>query len=876
MNSWGIPTQKSVRQSLLVGLALLCQTVALQAAPPEVREFLESHCSYCHDADTQEGGLDLTSLNWPASDGDSMNVSHVESSQTAWERVLTKVKSGEMPPATEKRPNEADANSFTEQLSGRLRDVSLGRQQTQGRVVYRRLNRSEYTHTLHDLLGISTPLEEMLPEDGTAEGFDNVGQALNLSVAHLERYLKAADIALREATAATPEPQTRTIRTDFEETWHDYNHGFQNSQWINADDGNLAIVSGGGSIAHGTLRAWAPPVADAKYRFRFRARAMMKRRVDGEQVLTHDRSIIARVGIASQLKDGLAQSQCFYELSPKEYREFVFEARVPSGHTFSIAPHRVVPVEPDERAMVQGMCVVVDWIDIEGPLHASASNGGGAACWPPRGHQLLYGDLQLEPASAGISGPVYRVNSDKPDIDARRLIARFLPIAFRRPVSDAEIETHLELFREQLSLGRPFDDALRAAYKMALTSPQFLFLREVPGRLDDFAVASRLSYGLIGSLPDERLRRLASEGKLSKPELLRQETERLLAHPLSNRFVKSFLGSWLNLRDIDFTQPDLKLYPEFDSYLQSSMVAESESYFQYLIDENLSVRHIVDSEFAILNARLAEHYGLSAAFAAAQPSANQRFVSVAPDVDGEKRDPMHARVSEGSFPPEHERLIRCELPPGSPRGGVLTQGAVLKVSANGTTTSPIVRGAYVLERILGTPPDPPPSNVPAVEPDTRGATTIREQLKKHRDSPACASCHAKLDPPGFALESFDVTGRWREQYRILPESATDKRVKNAGSDVRYYELGPVVEPHYQLADGRKFADIHEFKQLMLEDTRQIARCMVEKLVTHLTGATPQFADNEVIEEILDATKNEGYRLRDLLHGVVQSRVFLNK
>ncbi|HBE70114.1 MAG TPA: hypothetical protein DDW52_18355 [Planctomycetaceae bacterium] len=878
--------------TLLMAVAVW-RAVDCTAAPPGVSEFLDTYCIYCHDADTQEAGLDITSLDWPSDAATSVGDSQVNSSHVTWQRILSKVTSGEMPPASEERPSEVSARRFREFLGSRLHQTSLSRQRTHGRVVYRRLNRSEYTHTLHDLLGISTPLQEMLPEDGTAQGFDKVGRALNLSVAHLERYLRAADLALREATATTPKPQTRLIRTDFEETWHDYNHGFQNSQWINADDGNLAIVSGGGSIAHGTLRAWTPPVAGARYRFRFRARAMMKRRVEGEDVLAYDRSIIARVGIASQFKDGLAQSQSFYELSPDDYREFVFEARVPAQHTFSIAPHRIVPRDGDERAMVQGMCVVVDWIDIEGPLHETAgTDGKEASSWPPRGHKLLYGNLPLRPVASGIPGPPYRVHSNQPEVDAGRLLARFLPMAFRRPVSDSEIESHLELFKEQLAAGRPFDDALRAAYKMALTSPQFLFLSEQPGKLDDFAVAARLSYGLTGSLPDEQLRTLAAQGQLTQPDVLRLQTERLLLQPHSTRFIQSFLGSWLNLRDIDFTQPDLKLYPEFDSYLQRSMVAESEMFFRHLIDENLSVSNIVDSDFVMLNARLAEHYDLSDTFAAALPdaarpdlarsaaswhstdAARQRQVS-----KGDKNGgllPLTRDPTEGVFPAEHDRLIRCELPAGSPRGGVLTQGAVLKVSANGTTTSPIVRGAYVLERILGIPPDPPPSNVPAVEPDTRGATTIREQLKKHRDSPACASCHAKLDPPGFALESFDVTGRWREQYRILPESAADKRVKNAGSDVRYYELGPAVETHYQLPDGRGFADIHEFKQLMLEDTRQIARCMVEKLMTHMTGGTPQFADNEVIEQILDSARDEGYRLRDLLHGVVQSRVFLNK
>ena len=240
----------------------------------------------------------------------------------------------------------------------------------------------------------------------------------------------------------------------------------------------------------------------------------------------------------------------------------------------------------------------------------------------------------------------------------------------------------------------------------------------------------------------------------------------------------------------------------------------------------------------MLNERLAEHYGI-------------------PGVKG-------------------PQIRRAELPEGSHRGGFLTQGAVLKVSANGTTTSPVIRGAFVLERFLGIEPELPPKDVPAVEPDIRGATTIREQLSRHRDQPACAACHAKLDPPGFALETYDVTGRWRTHYRALPPAATDKVVNIPGSDVRYYVQGPAVDPSYAMADGRKFADIDGFKKLVLTDKRQVARALVGKFVAQLTGAEVEFADREVVEEILDRTREGGYGVRSLLEEVVQSRLFTHK
>jgi mono/diheme cytochrome c family protein len=336
----------------------------------------------------------------------------------------------------------------------------------------------------------------------------------------------------------------------------------------------------------------------------------------------------------------------------------------------------------------------------------------------------------------------------------------------------------------------------------------------------------------------DALTSLAAQKKLRDPAVLRAQTERLLGSPMAKRFTRNFLGSWLNLRDIDFTQPDTKLYPEFEQYLQQSMVAETERFFEELLQNNLSVRNIVHSEFAMLNERLAEHYGI-------------------PGVKG-------------------EQVRKVNLAAGSRRGGFLTQGAVLKVSANGTSTSPVVRGAYVLDRILGTPPDPPPKNVPAIEPDIRGATTIREQLDKHRNQPACAGCHARLDPPGFALENYDVTGRWRTIYRAIPESAKDKVVTIPGTDVRYYTQGKPVDASFAMADGRAFKDVDEFKQIVLADPQQLARCVTEKLLVHFTGASIQFADREVIEDIVQRAKADDHGLRTLLHEVIQSRVFTHK
>jgi mono/diheme cytochrome c family protein len=786
--------------------------------------FLERHCIACHDADSKEGGFDATALRWQADDAETL---------ARWAKVHDRVARGEMPPPDEERPLPELRAAFLDTLAAGLTAAGRAHHAREGRTVRRRLNRTEYVTTIHDLLGIDTPLADLLPEDGTAGGFDTIGEALELSPVHLERYLEAASLALAEATVTTPRPETRTIRTDYNETWHDWRApGFQFNQWTRSPEGLLAIRWNGINGPHGELGSWSPPVPDERYRFRIRARAMIDKtgaNARPADATRPDRRIMLQVALADWPRTGVTQQRTYFEMSPAEFREFEYVARVPKGKTLWLSPFRVVPETADDRVMAHGFCAVVEQVEITGPLVEE---------WPPRGHRLLYGELSLEPADPKQPAKDLRVVSPDPEQDARRLLAGFLPRAFRRPVSDAEVETHVALVRDELGKGARFDEALRAAYTLALSSPHFLFRSERPGPLDDQALASRLSFGFWATAPDEELTSLATAGKLHDPAVLVAQARRLLADPRGKRFTVNLLDNWLKLRDIDFTQPDTKLYPEFEEYLKFSMLEESRAYFEELVGRNEPARAVVQSNFAMLNERLAEHY----------------------------------RISGVKGP----QIRRVELPAGSHRGGFLTQGSVLKVSANGTTTSPVIRGAFVLERFLGIEPELPPKDVPAVEPDIRGATTIREQLARHRDQAACAACHAKLDPPGFALETYDVTGRWRTHYRAIPPAAADKVVNIPGSDLRYYVQGPAVDPSYALADGRTFADIDGFKTLVLTDQRQVARALVGKFVAQLTGAEVEFADREVVEEILDRTEAGGYGVRSLLEEVVQSRLFAHK
>jgi hypothetical protein len=384
-----------------------------------------------------------------------------------------------------------------------------------------------------------------------------------------------------------------------------------------------------------------------------------------------------------------------------------------------------------------------------------------------------------------------------------------------------------------------FADAMIAGYTAVLSSPALLYFDERPGALDDRALADRLAYFLWNTRPDDQLLRRAERGELHQPAALRDETERLLADPRSRQFVDAFLDFWLDLRMIVATSPDTSLYPDYDldDLLTESMVEETQTFIAEIIRQNLSVSNLIDSDFAMLNERLATHYGI-------------------PGVEG-------------------VRIRRVKPPEGSVRGGLLTQGSVLKVTANGTTTSPVIRGAWIMDRLLGQPPPPPPEAVPAVDPDVRGATTIRQQLEMHRQIESCNACHKHIDPAGLALENFDVMGFWRTNYRSLGVGEAVSGVGHNGLRFRF-KLGPEVDPSGELADGRRFADIKGLKQCLLQNPRQVARNLLERLVVYATGAPMGFSDRQRIEDVLKRLEAGGFSTRELIHEVVQSEMFTHK
>ena len=422
------------------------------------------------------------------------------------------------------------------------------------------------------------------------------------------------------------------------------------------------------------------------------------------------------------------------------------------------------------------------------------------------------------------------------------MLRRFVSLTAREPVSEDALQKFDQLILKRLDANDTFGDALLAGYQAFLSSSHFIYLRE-PVRPDDqFAIASRLSHFLTNTRPDATLLELARSKQLRDSKTLQSETNRLIASDGFKRFIQNFTDYWLSLRHVRRDEPDLRLYPEyrFDDYLVESMEMETRAFVTSMIRDNLPSRVLVDADFVFVNDRLAKHYGL----------------------------PERAGITGSS-------MRKVTLPKESPLGGLLTQAAILKVTANGTSTSPVVRGAWIMERLIGEPPPPPPASVPAVEPDIRGAKTIRELLALHTKSESCAGCHARFDPVGLALESFDILGGWRTRYRGIEQGERISGIDRAGHDFAY-TLAERVDAGGQLLDGRRFQNIRDLKAILASNPRQLARNLSYQFTLYATGTPVRFADRAEIESLLDACATDGYRVRDLLQALVQSKIFLGQ
>ena len=855
------------------------------ASAAEPRAFLEKHCYECHDKETKKGGLDLESLG-----SEKQQLEH-------WIKIHDAVADGEMPPAKKKtQPTTTERNAFVAELDTRLTVASTAAHPAG--IQLRRLTRQEFENSLKDLLALPRlDITGMLLADGRVSGYDKIASGLDLSPGHLAAYQeaieKALDIAIATQSTAPRVYQKRIYPAGLFKFGANLSHGQYVLLKDKQPDPALPVRGGhenkkghvgfeGPDLKERGALVKSPAVAKSQSavgllnpnlagyeaamnvspifagNYRLRLSVWGFRWANGKpNPCDAPQAAVLRAHEEGKQQEGGRLLSAFTAPS-MESKEGEIVTWLDAHESIVFDPVSVpwnglrIGQVAGRAAKHIGPGVALDWFEIEGPLNP---------VWPPVSHARLFGQLPIKPFDAGsdiipprrekirsIGGylpsmhldltPAERtpkletVSSDQPLEDARKLLADFLPRAFRRDVTKTEIEPYLKLLQTRLDAKDCFEDAMRRVYVAVLTSPEFLFL---PAPSDDAALAARLSYWLWNGPPDEALLAAARDRSLHRPEILRAQIDRLLADPRGERFIQDFARQWLELGRLDETNPDPLLFPEYRFLLGQGVAEETPAFLRELITKDLPARSLLKPGFAMLTQRLAEHYGITG-------------------VTG---------VEQRKVP----------LPSESLRGGLLGQAAIHKLTANGTTTSPVKRGVWVSDRLLNDPAPPPPPGISAVDPDTRGTTTIREQLTKHRSDPNCAACHAKIDAPGFALEAFDPVGGLRSRYRsngqgdLPPEKGqTDWKVE--------YKLGPTVDASGELRDGRAFRDTTAFVDLLASDDEKLARAFVAHLARYATGTEISFADRAEIRRIVAQTKANGYGLRSLLHALAQSPLFL--
>lgn len=816
----------------------------ITAQPAAVMTLIANHCADCHTGQTPEADLNLQSLAYNLADA---------ATRARWLRVLDLVEQGDMPPADSATMTKEQRVLFVASLRPELEAACKHDVLINGRGPVRRLTRVEFENNLRVLLRLpDLDIRDKVPADRDAHGFTKVSALLDVSRVQIDGYLDATDSALRQAMGSMQPPQEATTRrfTGLELFPELTTFGEREAMFFARNNRmvpirqvdfqamteeqrrdptlELALFRSATWPYYGYPRGFRASET-GNYRVRFLGRSVRQVR-DFRLVPAFEpvpMSFRARQPSGPDVSGDVRETGGWLDLLP-EAREFETTILLKAGETFEYSPlglpvpfirtdggfyYDYPPMPPDGHRGV-----AIQWLEVTGPLCDPQ--------WPSEAHQVLFDNVSLAQATPQ---------------DAERLFRRFASQAALRPMDESALKPFLNLVRHKLETQVSFADALLAGYQALLCSSHGLYLTEPrAGHADEqFAIANRLSHFLWNSRPDEELLTIARAGRLRNATELKAQTERLLADPRLDQFVHTFAQEWLDLRHLRRDLPDERLYPEYrkDDYLVDSMEKETIAFLTAMVRENMPVTTLVNADFTFVNDRLARHYDL-------------------PRVSG-------------------SAMQRIPLPKESPYGGLITQAALMKHTANGTTTSPVLRGAWVMEKLLGQPPPPPPKSVPAIEPDIRGASTIAQLLAKHTESQTCSRCHAKFDPVGFALENFDVMGAWRDRYRGLELGEKITGIDPAGHPYTYH-VGAAVDASGKLPTGEVFRDIHELKRILSTRERQLAGNLLRHLVLHATGTPVGLADRTEVESILDSCAANGYRVRDLMLSIVQSNMFLGE
>ena len=851
-----------MRRLTIQAVILIVAVVAIEtyAESPfeKARPFLKQHCFACHGPNQQKGDYRFDTL--------GTDLTKLQTLET-WQGILDQLNLGEMPPRERPQPQFAETEKLIKALTPVLRDAYAARKSTGGQAVIRRLNKFELRNTLRDLFYINHPdfaptvvsglydfngngitaqktIEptRSFQDDEEAEGFDNIGQQLVMSDFLLKMLINAAEKTIEMATHNEPQKLfaaetftapicTKTLHGDTlgkyqREKGDPYDEVFQ--RW---DRYNRI----GPDKYHGGIRR------PAHYQITVELSAHNPRKDAWGKWTVREGNLIhrGRTSTEEEFEVGLYLERYEHQRGERrhritrwtlpgdgEKRTFSFETWIDDPwsawigwengpwiqhNAFHILleqwyPEEYSKIDRKQKGFKKQVAETLFKKGYLGPtlrVHSfriEPISGG----WPPQSHTALYG-----------SGPIE-------DADLNTLFHSFTERAYRRAVKPQELEKYVGLVAKLESEGNSRQAAMQGAYAAMLCSPDFIYLRQNPGKLDHFALASRLSYFLWSSMPDETLMDLARAGKLTDGAELERQVERMLEDPKSAAFTRHFPERWLKLYELGRMEPDRK--GPYGQYfrVKDFLVPQVDAFFSYVLKRNGPIRDFIDSDYTFMNKQLGEMIY------------RQKVVG------------------------ENLRKVKLE---DQRRGGLLTTPAFMTVTANGVDTSPIVRGVYVLENILGNPPPPPPPDVEPLSPDLHSAKTIKEQMAIHRDQPACNGCHRKIDPMGFALESFDPIGRWRDRYPKV-----DKKDRQ----------GPPIDTAATLANGREIKDLGEFKAMLMERESQVARCLTEKMLTYATGRLLESADRGEVDRIVGELEKGGYHLRDLVHLVVQSDIFLSK
>ncbi|MFM7072155.1 MAG: DUF1592 domain-containing protein [Planctomycetota bacterium] len=799
--------------------AVVTRAVEPTSFDAATRAFLQTYCARCHSAGKSEGGFRLDKLSHDFTDQDVAQ---------RWGEVVFRINNGEMPPPKEPQPKAAELGGAVDAISTRVKEGEAARMARRGPVAHYRLSREEYGHTIYDLLGVyyDVTIPGALNDDPRWHGFDRIGSLLTLSPSHVDRYVRAAETAIARAFPTKPPEATANRRTADDGRWREL--GLPGPKRWAIWPGHSQSL---GQIQYaGLYRVRLRLSGLPSFRGRLPHLALwhqgMKRSIAGQDVsAAEDRPI--DLAIEAFLPEGgyNVMNQSPGMLADGQTPPIVREAFVNTTISRETRPNGYKQFDDEGRLIFP--LLIVDSIELEGPIASPSDVRKREGILPtalaPRQAGATGTTANRDPAGTAVTA-ASGTRARHPDtVDA---LMRFASRAWRRPITDAELERYVRLIERELAAAEVFDSAYRTALVAILSSKSFYYLEEGSAdrrrdKVNDWELASRLSYFLWSSLPDEQLFAAAAAGKLHEPATLKAQLRRMLDDPKAERFVSSFPKQWLQLHRVGQFPADPELYPDYDKWLEQSMVLETVGYFDAVFRGNLSIREFLASDWTLLNPRLALHYGLP-------PMSEPGFRKVA-------------------------------LPPESGRGGLLTHASVLSLTSDGTRHRPVHRGVWVSEAIFGRTPPPPPPNVEplAPTPSDRPKATIRQQLEAHATHAICASCHAKIDPLGFAFDNFDAIGRWRTEELVSGGQGAN----------------PPVDPSGRLPDGREFRGAADFKKLLSQDLDRFAEAFAEQLATYALRRVMTIDDRPRLREIAAASKSGDYPLRTVIENLVLSDLF---